>query len=346
MPILHWLDREDTLKVARETPYRLLEEDRSLSFGDAESQNLIVQGDNLAALKALLPYYAGQVKCIYIDPPYNTKSAFEHYDDNLEHAQWLHMMYPRLELLHLLLADDGVMFVQIDYREGARLKIIMDEIFGSSCFKNEIIVRRGTKNVQSQFETIDSLATGHDSIFLYAKNSATRLKKLQSLQEDPDPGKWDTFWRGTDRPTMRYELFGQNPTTGQWRWEKERASRASKSYAHYCEEYADQMTIDEYWGLICQERGEKLDFVRLNESGTVQYFVPPRSYKILSDVWMDLSTSGKFTDFPHEKHEELLARIINWATKENDIVLDSFLGSGTTATVAHKMGRRYIGLAE
>ena len=99
MPILHWLDREDTLKVARETPYRLLEEDRYLSFGDAESQNLIVQGDNLAALKALLPYYAGQVKCIYIDPPYNTKSAFEHYDDNLEHSQWLHLIYPRLELL-------------------------------------------------------------------------------------------------------------------------------------------------------------------------------------------------------------------------------------------------------
>jgi adenine-specific DNA-methyltransferase len=99
MPILQWLDRETTLRKVNEVPYRLLELDPKMSYGDQGSQNMIIQGDNLDALKTLLPYYAGSVKCIYIDPPYNTGSAFEHYDDNLEHAKWLDMMYPRLELL-------------------------------------------------------------------------------------------------------------------------------------------------------------------------------------------------------------------------------------------------------
>lgn len=99
MPILQWLDRDKTIKQAGRVPYRLLEMDTNLSYGDKNSQNMLIQGDNLEALKALLPYYAGKVKCIYIDPPYNTGSAFEHYDDDLEHSKWLDMMYPRLELL-------------------------------------------------------------------------------------------------------------------------------------------------------------------------------------------------------------------------------------------------------
>ena len=107
MPILQWLDRDKNVKAAEAVPYRLLEADDAHSAGDAETSNMLIQGDNLEALKALLPYYAGRVKCIYIDPPYNTRSAFEHYDDNLEHSLWLAMMYPRLELLRDLLANDG-----------------------------------------------------------------------------------------------------------------------------------------------------------------------------------------------------------------------------------------------
>ena len=98
MPILDWLNKGEAVKTARQVPYRLLQGVASLSYGDADTENMLIQGDNLEALKALLPLYAGKVKCIYIDPPYNTKSAFEHYDDNLEHSQWLCMMYPRLEL--------------------------------------------------------------------------------------------------------------------------------------------------------------------------------------------------------------------------------------------------------
>ena len=134
MPILDWLNREQDVKAADAVPYRLLESVDDLSYGDPHSQNMLIQGDNLEALKSLLPYYAGQVKCIYIDPPYNTRSAFEHYDDNLEHSKWLAMMFPRLELLRELLAEDGSIWVSIDDSESHYLKVVMDEIFGRRNF--------------------------------------------------------------------------------------------------------------------------------------------------------------------------------------------------------------------
>lgn len=142
MPILQWLDRDKTIKQAGRVPYRLLEADPNLSYGDKNSQNMLIQGDNLEALKALLPYYAGKVKCIYIDPPYNTGSAFEHYDDNLEHSKWLDMMYPRLELLRELLAEDGSIFIQIDDYEHAYLKILLDETFGRQNFINNTCMEK------------------------------------------------------------------------------------------------------------------------------------------------------------------------------------------------------------
>jgi len=130
MPTLHWLNDDEARRATQGVPYRLLEEDPALSYGDPQTQNMLIRGDNLAALKSLLPYYAGQVKCIYIDPPYNTGSAFEHYDDNLEHSTWLTMMYPRLELLRDLLSEEGSIWISIDDTEGHYLKVLLDEIFG------------------------------------------------------------------------------------------------------------------------------------------------------------------------------------------------------------------------
>ncbi len=342
---LTWIGKDKRPKLEP----RILLEDATKSYHAKHKvtdndlfDNCLVFGDNLLALRALETDYIGEVKCIYIDPPYNADTAQIFYEDNIEHSIWLNLMYDRMVIFRRLLKDDGLIFVQIDYNEGARLKLLMDEVFGAANFKNEIIVRRGTKNVQSQFETIDSLSSGHDIILLYAKNSSTRLPKLMALQEDSEPGKWDTFWRGTDRQTMRYDLFGNTPERGQWRWEKERAQKASRNYQRYLDEHESEMSLDEYFGITLQETGEKLDFVRLNPEGTVQYYVPPRNYKISSDVWMDLRTAGKYTDFPHEKHEELLERIIRWTTKPGDIVLDSFAGSGTTGAVSHKLKRRWV----
>lgn len=188
---LTWIGKEQKPNLEP----RILLEDPELSYhsefrvDDKDIfDNLLIYGDNLLALKALEQDFTGKIKCIYIDPPYNTGSAFEHYHDGLEHSIWLSLMRDRLVILHRLLQEDGFLFVQIDYREGARLKLVLDEIFGVNCFKNEIIVRRGTKNVQSQFETIDSLTSGHDTIFLYSKSTSARLPKLMKLEETPTPG--------------------------------------------------------------------------------------------------------------------------------------------------------------
>ena len=134
MPLLNWLNKDDAVKAGDKVPYRLLEAVPELTYGDVNTENILIQGDNLEALKALLPYYAGKVKCIYIDPPYNTKSAFESYEDNLEHSTWLDMMYPRLEILWELLASDGVIMISINNDEGHYLKVICDEIFGRKNF--------------------------------------------------------------------------------------------------------------------------------------------------------------------------------------------------------------------
>ena len=142
MPTLQWLTRDEDIRAAGQAPTRLLEEAPELGYGDQDAGNMLVQGDNLEALKALLPYYAGQVKCIYIDPPYNTGAAFEHYHDNLEHSIWLTMMWPRLELLQQLLTEDGSIWVSIDDREGHYLKIIMDEVFGRRNFLSSFIWKK------------------------------------------------------------------------------------------------------------------------------------------------------------------------------------------------------------
>lgn len=151
MPILQWLDREKHVRAAEVVPYRLLEADDAHSAGDFDTPNMLIQGDNLEALKALLPYYAGRVKCIYIDPPFNTGQAFEHYDDNLEHSIWIGMMYPRLKLLADLLSENGTIAVHIDAEELAYCIAILDETFGRTNRVNICTFKQGA-------------AVGHKSI--------------------------------------------------------------------------------------------------------------------------------------------------------------------------------------
>ncbi|MCK4608321.1 MAG: site-specific DNA-methyltransferase [Gammaproteobacteria bacterium] len=141
MPILHWLNRQKSINAQNHVPYRLLKADLKLSYGDEDTENMLIRGDNLDALKSLLPYYAGKVKCIYIDPPYNTGSAFEYYDDNLEHSTWLSMIYPRLEILSQLLSEDGYFCCHIDDAEAAYLKVILDEIFGRNNYETTLYIQ-------------------------------------------------------------------------------------------------------------------------------------------------------------------------------------------------------------
>ncbi|HBR5865305.1 TPA: site-specific DNA-methyltransferase, partial [Klebsiella pneumoniae] len=172
---------------------------------------------------------------------------------------------------------------------------------------------------------------GHEYILLYSKNSLSRLPKLSQSHLEQKPGKWDTFWRGTDRPTMRYELFGITPEKGQWRWEKNRTAEAIENYRFFLEKKSQQMSLDDWFFDNLTSTNKKLNFVRKNDEDVVQYYVPPSDGKILSDNWMDISLSGNETIFDTEKNTDLLERIINWICRSsNDIVLDFFAGSGTT----------------
>ncbi len=175
MPILDWLNKRQALQAAAAVPYRLIEVDAV--HGDPAADNWLIQGDNLDALKALLPFHAGRVKCIYIDPPYNTRSAFEHYDDNLEHSQWLSMMAPRLELLRELLAEDGSIWVSIDDNEGHYLKVLMDEVFGRGNFVTTVIWEKADspRNSARQF------SSDHDYIFVYSKNADAAAKTVAAF---------------------------------------------------------------------------------------------------------------------------------------------------------------------
>lgn len=350
MPTLEWIGKDKVVNHHQQVPYRVLDE--KYTYNAEQSDNMIIRGDNLEALKALLPKYEGKIKCIYIDPPYNTGNEKWVYNDNVNdpkirkwlgnvvgtegedltrHDKWLCMMYPRLKLLHRLLSEDGFIFISIDVFEYANLKCILDEIFGLQNFRNCIAVRRGIKNVQAQFDEVQALSLGHEYIYLYSKNPQAKLPKLSKDFEIEKAGKWDTFWRGTDRPTMRYEIFGNKPERGQWRWEIGRATKAAKNYEKYLTEYSETMPIDDYYVEHLMATNEKLDFVRKNESGTVQYYVPPQTGKLLSDNWMDILLSGSFAGFDTEKNVLLIERIIDWITDSDSIVLDSFAGSGTTA---------------
>ncbi|KAA5905628.1 DNA methyltransferase, partial [Klebsiella pneumoniae] len=178
---------------------------------------------------------------------------------------------------------------------------------------------------------VSALSQGHEYILLYSKNSLSRLPKLSQSHLEQKPGKWDTFWRGTDRPTMRYELFGITPEKGQWRWEKNRTAEAIENYRFFLEKKSQQMSLDDWFFDNLTSTNKKLNFVRKNDEDVVQYYVPPSDGKILSDNWMDISLSGNETIFDTEKNTDLLERIINWICRSsNDIVLDFFAGSGTT----------------
>jgi adenine-specific DNA-methyltransferase len=180
MPILNWLTRDEDVRAVTRVPYRLLEEAPDLSAGDPASGNMLIQGDNLEALKALMPFYAGRVKCIYIDPPYNTRSAFEHYDDNLEHAQWLALLWPRLELLRDLLAADGSIWVSIDDSEGAYMKVILDEVFGRSRF-----IAANVWQKRYSRENREAIGDVHEYIYVYSKDPESLSGKFSLWKHCP-----------------------------------------------------------------------------------------------------------------------------------------------------------------
>lgn len=331
---------------------------RAFGKNGKDWHNKLIFGDNLQAMKTLLEAKkegklcsadgTPGVRLVYIDPPFATKQSFsgtedqKAYQDKVSGARFIEFMRKRLVLIRELLADEGLLVLHIDYRYGHYLKVVLDEVFPGG-FRNDIKVPRGTKSVQNQFKEITALAVGDDSLLLYAKTSRTKIRHLRIALDEQAAGKWDTFWRGTDRPTMRFKIFGQKPKTGQWRWKKERAYKAKENYETYVASFSQDETLDEYYSRDLDD-GVRLDFVRLNDDKVIQYYVPPRDSRIGSTLWTQIRTLGRVTSYPTEKHEQLLDRLIAWLTRPGDLVADAFAGSGTTCAVAEKLGRRWIGI--
>ena len=350
MPLLHWLTRDKDIHAASETPYRLLEEVRELSCGERDTANMLIQGDNLDTLKALLPYYAGKVKCVFIDPPYNTRSAFEHYDDNLEHTKWLAMIYPRLELLRELLSEDGSIWVTIDDNEAHYLKVIMDEIFGRANFiQNVIWQKKFSPQNDAKF-----ISDQHDHVLVFSKNKSTfninkiihidKIDRSKNMDDDPR-GVWKSVdytcnKNKNERPNLYYAII--QPNTGDEIWPKETAVWRYSEERHLKNVNASLV----YWGKNGKNAVPRFKkFEGLEVTGDV-----PVSLWLHQDVGNTQEARKESINFNNDepfstpKPERLIQRILQIATNANDLVLDSFLGSGTTAAVAHKMGRRYIGI--
>jgi adenine-specific DNA-methyltransferase len=309
---------------------------------------MIVQGDNLEALKALLPFYAGQVKCIYIDPPYNTGSAFEHYDDNMEHTLWLSMMYPRLELLKQFMREDGAIFIQLDDNEQAYAKAISDEIFGRNNFVTSVVWQKRTSP-----DNRLKLGSAQDYILVYVKNNGadknfnqldvneTRLKDFKNPDNDPR-GPWAstdcTAQAGHGTKEQFYILTTPSgrviklPDSLCWRFTKKRMEEEIAAGRIWFGK--DGKGVPRKKTYLSEIEGQNAWSWWTNEDvGHNQ-----EAKKEINNLF------GADNPFDTPKPERLIQRILQIATNPGDLVLDSFLGSGTTAAVAHKMGRRYIGI--
>ena len=369
-----WPDKKKSVLLANAPINKTLRPCREESVDFDNTENLYIEGDNLEVLKLLQETYLGKIKMIYIDPPYNTGNDFVYEDDfaqstedylensgqfdedgnrlvkNLDsngrfHTDWLNMIYPRLKLAKDLLTDDGVIFISIDENEADKLKHLCDEVFGKDNYRNQLLVRRRIKSLNVQFADsgLNSFNVGFEYVYVYSKSSTFLFNPLRMKKSDvPEKGTWNVFWSNADRPTMRYEILGFTPTTGQWRWQKDLADEAVENYRVYEEQYSSKISLEEYW----RNTGEKLRFVRRIKDGTgknggVQYWVGPRDTSLRTSNWTDIEVSqiAKDYDLPFEnpKNVNLVKTIISSVPDNDFIVLDFFAGTSTTADAVMRL---------
>lgn len=374
---LTWVGKYDEEKPVEP---RILIEDKDKSYGDPDSENMLIHGDNLIALQALQQDFAGKIKCIYIDPPFNTGQAFENYDDNLEMSIWLNLMRMRLQLLHSLLRDDGTLFVHIDDSYLPYLTILLDEIFGRSnrlylvTFKqgsatghkainpgmvtttnfilvyskvkaewnpNRIFTNRGSRDKRygNYIENIEDKCENWRITTLtgaFASSLDVSVKAARSIMKN-EPQKIDEFVR--DHCESVIQLV--NP-------DYKSVGATTREYIDKSNAEPDRIFVQKRDGLsdIILIRGKRIIFYKNKLKKIDGRYVTGEP---LTTLWDDLLSNNLHNeggvDFPKgKKPEALIKRCFEIATNEGDWVLDSFLGSGTTAAVAHKMNRRWIGI--
>ena len=354
---LTWIGKEKRPKLEP----RILLEDPEKSYhakhrvtGSDIFDNRLIFGDNLLALKALEAEFAGRVKCVFIDPPYNTGSAFTHYDDGLEHSIWLGLMRDRLEIIRRLLADDGSLWITIDDNEAHYLKVLCDEVFGRANFVSTVIWEKSdSPKMDSRY-----FSSRHDFVLVYARSiDSLNLARLRDdsgeatkhyNRTEADGRRYYTkplraMGSGDDtreaRPTLYFAIAApdgtpvfpkrQDGVDGRWRWSQERVQRD-----------ADKLE----W--VKSKNGWSLYYKIYAEEGKQR---PPETIWTHQEVGSNRTSKAEIkalidqlSQFDTPKPEALMGRILELATAPGDVVLDSFAGSGTTGAVAHKMGRRWI----
>lgn len=342
---LTWLGKDTKIQVE---PRILIEDkDKSNCANDPNTENMLIHGDNLLALKALESKYAGKVKCVYIDPPYNTGSVFEHYDDNLEHSTWLSLMKPRLELLRNLLSDDGSIWISIDDDEGHYLKVLCDEIFGRNNFVNTVIWEKKF----SPQSSAKWLSDNHDFILVYARekqslniNLLPRTEEMNNRYKniDNDPrGVWqsDNLLRKDVQQSGLFTITTPNgtkynpPSGRSWRVSEEKFFKMVKDNRIWFGANGGNVPRIKRFLSEVQQGSKATTIWKCTDVGHNQE-ASQENRKLIPEV----------TPFATPKPERLIERILTLGSNEGDLVLDSFLGSGTTAAVAQKMNRRYIGI--
>lgn len=352
MPTLNWIGKEAVVDHHRRVPTRLLECDQELSVGDLDAENLLVEGDNLEALKALLPRYRGQVKCIYIDPPYNTGNEGWVYNDNVNdprirkwlgevvgkeaedlcrHDKWLCMMYPRLALLREFLTEDGVLLVSLDDNEIAYLRLILDEIFGSTCYLGAFVWN--TRNTDNRVKT--NLSPDHEHILVYGRSDTTSIlgrvidrSNFKNPDDDPrGPYVTDPLTgkaTASERPNLHAYNMEQPGTANVWPPDPAKGWITDKAG------YLALLKDDRIWWPPNPETGKprKKRFlseakVRMPASSFWPEFRAQSGAKELDNV-----IGERVFAFP--KPINLLQKVIDHCAPEDCLVLDSFAGSGTT----------------
>jgi len=378
---LTWIGKNNPEYDIANIEPRILEEKPDLSYGDPNTENMIIHGDNLLALKALLPEYEGKIKCIYIDPPFNTGAAFEHYDDCVEHSTWLSLMKTRFELLFLLLDKSGILLLHLDGEEIAYARVLLDEVFGRNNYLNTISL---STNDPSGFKaTASRIFSTANYILMYSKDRpSSKISKifiekpydkayskvLKNRSVPYDQWKWESIGdivareKGFNAPQAAKKALGKNvfdEMVAEYAFNNsERVFRTAAIGGGA--KIKRQKTIDN--SKLNQDKihihpNEDVEgFLILN--GEQVLFYSDRFYEIdgrqlpgqvLTDVWTDISWTGIAGEgdvqFKNgKKPEKLIKRCLELCSKDNDLILDSFLGSGTTTAVAHKMRRKYIGI--
>lgn len=317
-------------------------------------RNIIAFGDNLQFLKTIYENkdplikdkVKGKIKLIYIDPPFATEGDFKNnqgqkaYTDKAKGADFIEFLRRRLVVAKELLSNDGCLLVHLDFRYKHYIKIVLDEIFGEGNFKNEIVASRTKKNVKERSK-VKKLNEEFDTILLYSKSESFSI--LPPMRNDFKPDRWHGFDAAGYRNGMDYAIFGQKPPKrdSHWRWTEDKAKAAVKNYNKWLKEFSKDESLGEYYRRNLENKIE-LQFLRPKPTGMPEYFIASSENSLCNNLWTDITVSSFENDYPTEKSEKLLKRVIESVTDEGDIVLDFFGGSGSTAATAEKLGRKWI----